>query len=46
MTNVNSVFKSFLVKNANYDGFFELPKLKTTDCCSQKYKSKVIGQIG
>ncbi len=37
MTNVNSVFKSFLVKNANYDGFFELPKLKTTDTLPQKF---------
>jgi len=36
VTNVNSAFKSFLVKNANYNGFFELPKLKTTDTLPQK----------
>lgn len=39
MTNVNSVFKSFLVEKAEYGGFFELPKIKTTDILPQKIVS-------
>ena len=39
MINVNSVFKSFLVENANYEGFFELPKLKTSDILPRKIVS-------
>ncbi len=30
------IFHAFLVENADYDGFFELPKIKTSDLIPQK----------
>lgn len=35
-TDKNTVYKSFLVKNAEYSGFFELPKINTTHTLPQK----------
>ena len=32
----NDVFHSFLVENAEYDGYFEFPKLKTSDALPEK----------
>ena len=30
------VFRSFLVKNAEFDGYIELPKIKTSDVLPEK----------
>ena len=35
--NTGDVFRSFLVENADYDGDFELPKIKTSSLIPEKY---------
>ena len=34
--NTGDVFRSFLVENADYDGDFELPKIKTSSAYPRK----------
>ena len=35
--NNGDVFRSFLVENADYDGDFELPKIRTSSLIPEKY---------
>lgn len=35
--NTGDVFRSFLVENADYDGDFELPKIKTSSLIPEKH---------
>ena len=35
--NNGDVFRSFLVENADYDGDFELPKIKTSSLIPEKH---------